>query len=86
MIETRKRTLVRTVVYRLFALSITSVITGLPNAVIIHVILTGFHYAYERLWARISWGFTPRITQPSYVTAGTPTDLVCKQPDHIVPE
>ena len=57
--ETRSRTLTRTLVYRFTALAITALWTGLSDAVLIHVILAALHYVMERVWLRISWGKLP---------------------------
>jgi len=56
MTELHKRTIVRTISYRIIALLITAVWTGLSDAVVIHVILTAVHYALERIWLKIRWG------------------------------
>jgi uncharacterized membrane protein len=56
MVELHKRTIVRTVSYRIIALLITAIWTGLSNAVVIHVILTAVHYVLERIWLKIQWG------------------------------
>lgn len=56
MSETHLRTVIRTVSYRIIALFITSLWTGLTNAVLIHIILTLVHYVFERLWLKINWG------------------------------
>jgi len=56
MIETHTRTLARTVAYRITALLITAVWTGLSDAVAIHVVLAIVQYAMERIWLRIKWG------------------------------
>ena len=56
MAELHKRTIVRTVSYRIIALLITAVWTGLSDAVVIHIILTAVHYALERIWLKIKWG------------------------------
>lgn len=56
MTELHKRTVVRAVTYRIIALLITALWTGLGNAIIIHVILTAIHYAHERVWLKIKWG------------------------------
>ena len=55
MTETHKRTLARTISYRVLALSITALFTGLGTAVIIHLLLTLVHYAHERVWLKIKW-------------------------------
>ena len=56
MIETKKRTLARTISYRIVALLITAIWTGLADAIIIHIVLTLIHYVFERIWLRIKWG------------------------------
>ena len=56
MSETHKRTIARAVSYRLTALAITSVFTGLSDAILIHIILTLVHYLFERIWLKIKWG------------------------------
>ena len=56
MTELHKRTIVRTVSYRIIALLITAIWTGLSDAVIIHIILTAVHYGLERMWLKIKWG------------------------------
>ena len=56
MTETHKRTLVRTLSYRLTALLITAIWTGLGDAVTIHVILATWQYVLERAWLRVKWG------------------------------
>ena len=54
--ENKKRTIVRTISYRIIALLITAIWTGLSNAVLIHIILTIVHYFMERIWLKIKWG------------------------------
>ena len=56
MTELHKRTVVRALTYRIVALLITALWTGLGNAVIIHIILTAVHYVHERIWLKIKWG------------------------------
>ena len=56
MTEQHKRTLARALSYRIIALLITAIWTGLADAVLIHIILTAVHYAMERLWLKIKWG------------------------------
>ena len=56
MTELHKRTIVRTVSYRIIALLITAIWTGLSDAVVIHIILTAVHYVLERIWLKIKWG------------------------------
>lgn len=54
--ETKKRTIIRTITYRIIALLITAIWTGLGNAILIHIILTIIHYILERIWLKIKWG------------------------------
>ena len=56
MTETHLRTLVRAIIYRIFALLITAYWTGLSDAVTIHVFLTVLQYAMERVWLKVKWG------------------------------
>jgi len=58
MTETHKRTILRAVSYRIIALLITAIWTGLSDAIIIHIILTAVHYIMERVWLKIKWGRT----------------------------
>ena len=58
MIETRSRTIVRIVLYRILALLITAIWTGIVDAIMIHIILTIVHYVFERMWLTIKWGTT----------------------------
>ena len=56
MVESHKRTLTRAITYRIIALLITAIWTGLSNAILIHLILTAVHYFHERIWLKIKWG------------------------------
>ena len=56
MTEFHKRTIVRTITYRIVALLITAIWTGLSDAIVIHVLLTAVHYVMERVWLKIKWG------------------------------
>jgi hypothetical protein len=54
--ETHKRTIARTVSYRIAALLITALWTGLGDAILIHIVLAALHYIMERFWLKIKWG------------------------------
>lgn len=54
--ETHSRTLARTISYRIAALLITALWTGLGDAVLIHIVLATLHYVMERVWLKIKWG------------------------------
>ena len=56
MSETYSRTIVRTLSYRITALLITAIWTGLGEAVAIHVVLAVWQYVLERLWLKVKWG------------------------------
>ena len=56
MSETHARTLARTLAYRITALLITAVWTGLSDAVTIHIVLAVVQYVMERIWLKIKWG------------------------------
>jgi uncharacterized membrane protein len=56
MTELHKRTIIRALSYRIVALLITAIWTGLGDAVVIHIILTAVYYIMERLWLKINWG------------------------------
>ena len=58
MTETKLRTAVRTISYRIIALLITALWTGLSDAIMIHLILTAVHYIVERIWLKINWETT----------------------------
>lgn len=56
MTETHARTLARTIAYRIIALLITAIWTGLGDAVTIHIVLATVQYVMERAWLKIKWG------------------------------
>ena len=56
MTETHLRTIARTVTYRITALLITALWTGLGDAVAIHIVLALVQYAMERVWLKVKWG------------------------------
>jgi hypothetical protein len=56
MVETHTRTVARTMSYRIIAMLITALWTGLGNAVIIHIVLAVVHYVMERVWLKVNWG------------------------------
>ena len=61
--ETHKRTVTRAITYRIVALLITALWTGLASAVLIHLVLTAVHYIHERIWLKINWGKINGTTQ-----------------------
>ena len=51
--ESHLRTWVRTLSYRLIALLITAVWTGIGDAVLIHIVLAVVQYIVERIWLKV---------------------------------
>ncbi len=58
VVESRYRTLLRVIVYRVIAMIITGLWTGVHGAIIIGVILTVVNYLLDRMWLQIPWGIT----------------------------
>jgi hypothetical protein len=56
MSETHSRTIVRTISWRVLAMLITALWTGLGDAIAIHIVLAILHYITERAWLKIKWG------------------------------
>jgi uncharacterized membrane protein len=56
LMELRKRTFARAIVWRIIATVITALWTGLSSAIAINIVLTILHYMHERLWLKIDWG------------------------------
>ena len=65
MQETRLRTLVRSITYRLTAFLLTIVITYVFTgdmakstgfSFLVHLVLSLDYYIHERLWLRVKWG------------------------------
>jgi uncharacterized membrane protein len=56
MTETKTRTLIRAIVWRIIATLITAIWTGLSGAIVINIFMTVAHYIHERAWLRINWG------------------------------
>jgi uncharacterized membrane protein len=56
MTETHARTFTRLALWRLVALSLTALWTGLGDALVIHLVLSVGQYIYERAWLKINWG------------------------------
>jgi hypothetical protein len=58
MTETNIRTITRVVLYRLIAVTITAIWTGISTAIGIHIVLMIVHYITEKIWFKIKWGLT----------------------------
>lgn len=54
--ETKTRTMIRAITFRLIALTVTIPIVGLKIALGIQLILLIAYYIHERLWMKIEWG------------------------------
>ena len=55
-LDTVKRSVVKTIFFKLITTSITACFTGIGSAILIHLILTIVYLVYERLWNNIQWG------------------------------
>ena len=56
MTETHLRTFIRLASWRLVALSLTALWTGINDAILIHIVLAVGQYVYERVWLKFDWG------------------------------
>lgn len=56
--ELKKRTLVKTITYRLVGILATVPFTGWGTALSVHLLLAVIYYAHERAWMRVKWGKT----------------------------
>ena len=65
MAETKTRTVVRTITYRLSAWLLTIAVTywilgslreAVGSSTLIHLVLSVDYYVHERIWLRIKWG------------------------------
>jgi len=65
MMETQRRSFLKTVIYRVVAVTTIAILTWFytGNAYTVtqiviayNVIVWSFYYAHERIWARIQWG------------------------------
>lgn len=54
--DTQKRSLTKTLTYRIAAILATIPFTGVATALGIHVILAVLYYIHERVWLKIDWG------------------------------
>lgn len=56
MTETHKRTIIKSITWRLVATAVTAVFTGISGAIIINIWMTVAYYIHERAWIKINWG------------------------------
>ena len=65
MAETRTRTVIRMITYRLSAWLLTIAVTywltgklreAVGSSTLVHVVLSVDYYVHERIWLRIKWG------------------------------
>lgn len=55
--DTKKRTFVKTLFFKIGTTSITALYFGdVSGAIKLHIILTLFYIIYERIWCKIKWG------------------------------
>ena len=56
MKDTIKRSVVKTILFKIITTSITSFFTGIGTALVLHLILTAVYLLYERAWNNTDWG------------------------------
>jgi uncharacterized membrane protein len=54
--ESHKRTVIKSVTWRIVATLVTAYFTGLSGAIIINIWMTIAYYLHERAWVKIKWG------------------------------
>jgi len=54
--ESKIRTIIKTIVFKILTTSITACFTGFSGAIKIHIILTFVYLIHERIWNKINWG------------------------------
>lgn len=70
--DTVKRSIVKTIFFKIVTTSVTACITGLGKALIIHLLMTIIYLIYELVWRKIKWGTKPDVPKDSDL----PTELV----------
>lgn len=56
MTESHKRTIVKSITWRIVATLVTAAYTGLSGAIIINLWMTLAYYIHERAWIKLPWG------------------------------
>jgi uncharacterized membrane protein len=54
--DTIKRSIIKTLFFKIVTTSVTALFTGVGTAIVLHLILTVFYLVYERVWNKIKWG------------------------------
>lgn len=54
--ETHKRSIVKSITWRVIATLIAAYWVGFEVAIIMNIVQTIAYYIHERLWVRIDWG------------------------------
>ena len=57
--ETKTRTVVKSLTFRVIAFSVTAPFVGVSIAVGLQLFLLCAYYIHERLWMKIKWGLKP---------------------------
>lgn len=55
MTESHKRTIVKSITWRIVATLVTAAYTGISGAIIINLWMTLAYYIHERAWLKLSW-------------------------------
>ena len=70
IVESRERTIVKTITWRLIAIVVTYLITyaiygnyevSFFTAVLINLVKSILYYLHERAWTKIKWGYKLRV-------------------------
>ena len=56
MTETHKRTLVKSISWRIMATLIAAIWMGFEGAIILNIVQLFAYYFHERIWLKINWG------------------------------
>lgn len=54
--DTKLRTIVKTIGFKILTTSVTALVIGLKGAIFIHVLMTIIYLVYERVWNNVNWG------------------------------
>jgi uncharacterized membrane protein len=54
--DTVKRSIIKTIIFKILTTSITAIFIGVGNAIMLHVLLTFVYLIHERIWNKINWG------------------------------
>jgi|688.fasta_scaffold829560_2 hypothetical protein len=56
MTETKTRSVVKTIIWRIICILVLAYWTGLGGSLLINALFMTLYYIHERIWLRINWG------------------------------